>query len=219
VQQTRRYILDILKLLGEATVDEIVVELQNRMGKQITAVTVRHHLARLQEDDVIASPEARHRASPGRPQHIYKLTEKATSQFPNNYQHLASSLLHGLQEQLPPDGVNVIMEGLATNMAEEASIPDGPLEERLDKAVEYLNSRGYDAKWEVKGPDYLLHTRNCPYHQVVQGTDILCDMDIRLVSTLLGVVPRRHSHIMAGDSSCAYLIPGRSNVSKFEEKY
>lgn len=207
MQETRRYILNILKARGEATVDEIVDDLQKRRGKEITAVTVRHHLTRLQQDDLIASPELRHRASPGRPQHVYTLTDKAVSQFPNNYQQLASGLLKGLQQHLPADGVNVILESVATEMAHEANIPDVPLEERLDMAVEYLNNRGYEAQWEAHDPDYVLYTRNCPYHQIAQGTEVLCDMDIRLVASLLGVVPRRHTHLMAGDNSCAYLIP------------
>ena len=84
MQETRRQILDILKAAGEATVDEIVEALHERRGKDITAVTVRHHLIRLQEDQLIAAPQLRHRNTPGRPQHIYALTEKATAQFPNN---------------------------------------------------------------------------------------------------------------------------------------
>ena len=209
MQQTRRYILDILKSYGEATVDEIVKELQERRGKQITAVTVRHHLTRLQEDSLISSPQLRHRTSPGRPQHIYSLTETASSQFPNNYQQLATSLLQGLQEHLPPEGVNVILEDVAKQMANAANIPDVPLRERLHMAVDYLNTRGYDAHWEESGADYILYTSNCPYHQVAQEYEALCDMDIRLISTLLGVVPRRHAHIKAGEKSCAYLIPDR----------
>ena len=208
MQQTRRFILDILKSYGEATVDEIVEELQKRRGKQITAVTVRHHLSRLQQDSLISSPQLRHRTSPGRPQHIYSLTERATSQFPNNYQQLATSLLQGLQAHLPAEGVNVILEDVAAQMANAANIPDVPLRERLNMAVDYLNTRGYDAHWEESDSDCILYTNNCPYHQAAQEYEALCDMDIRLISTLLGVVPRRHTHIKAGENSCAYLIPG-----------
>jgi predicted ArsR family transcriptional regulator len=209
MQQTRRHILDILKRRGEATVDEIVEELQQRRGKDITAVTVRHHLARLQEDNLIAAPQLRHRSTPGRPQHVYALTEKAVLQFPNNYQRLAAGLLQGLQEHLPPDGVNVILEDVAVHMAEEAEIPDAPLEERLEMAVEYLNTRGYNASWEVSGQDYILYTANCPYHQLAHSSTALCDMDMRLVASLVGAVPRRLSHVRAGDTTCAYRIPDR----------
>ena len=208
MQQTRRHILDFLKAAGEATVDEIVEALQERWGKNITAVTVRHHLIRLHEDQLIAAPQLRHRNTPGRPQHVYTLTDKASAQFPNNYQRLAAGLLQELRDHLPPAGVNVILEGVADQMANEADIPTGPLEERLTFAVEYLSSRGYEAHWESDGQNYVLYTSNCPYHQVADDNPSLCEMDIRLVASLLHVVPRRVSHVMAGDASCAYHIPG-----------
>jgi predicted ArsR family transcriptional regulator len=209
VQQTRRYILDILKIRGEASVDEIVESLHRYRGKDITAVTVRHHLIRLKDEGLVASPELRHRDSPGRPQHLYSLTEQAIAQFPNNYQRFAAHLLEGLQAHLPAEGVNVILEDVANHMAEEAEIqPDLPFEDRLDMAVDYLSSRGYEAYWEYQDQDsaYLLHTSNCPYHHLASDNPALCDMDMRLVASLLGVIPRRHSHMMAGESDCAYLV-------------
>ena len=210
MQQTRRYILDILKTSGEATVDEIVTELQKRRGKDITPVTVRHHIACLQQDGLIGIPQQRRRDTPGRPQHIYSLTDKALTQFPNNYQQLASGLLQELQEHLPPEGVNVILEGVAQQMANAAHIPDVPLNERLDMAVEYLNTRGYEASWEADRQDYILLTSNCPFHQIAKEHNALCDMDMRLVSSLLGVVPRRLSHVLAGEDTCAYRIPSQT---------
>ncbi|MBZ0289586.1 MAG: helix-turn-helix domain-containing protein [Anaerolineae bacterium] len=98
MQRTRRHILNILHERGEATVDEIVTELQNVRGKDITAVTVRHHLTKLQEDGLITSPQMRHRSTPGRPQHVYALTDRALGQFPSNYQRLAASLLQGMRQ-------------------------------------------------------------------------------------------------------------------------
>jgi predicted ArsR family transcriptional regulator len=207
MQETRRYILDILRTRGQATVDDIVDELQKRRGK-ITAVTVRHHLTRLQEEDLITSPELRRRTTPGRPQHTYALTEKARSVFPNNYQRLATRLVEQMSQQLSPDSVNVILEGVATCMAGEAAIPDAPLRERMDAVVEYLNEHGYDAAWEAGDQGFLLHTYNCPYEQIaLSGNHSLCTMDMRLIASLLGVVPRRVARVAEGDSACSYLIP------------
>ena len=81
MQETRQHILEILREIGQATVDDVVRALCERRG-EITAVTVRHHLTRLQEDGLITAPELRHRNTPGRPQHVYKLTEKAQQHFP-----------------------------------------------------------------------------------------------------------------------------------------
>lgn len=206
MQSTRRYILDILRSRGQATVDDIVHELQQRRGT-ITPVTVRHHLMILQQEELITSPELRRRRSPGRPQHVYALTEKAKEHFPNNYQRLAAGLLEAMRKQLPPEGVNVILEGVADGLAEDANIPDLPLAERLELVVDFLSSQGYEASWELSDEGYLLHTSNCPYHHLENRDDALCEMDMRLVARLLGVVPRRTARMADGDATCAYLVP------------
>ncbi len=207
MQETRRHILDILKEYGQATVDDIVAELHKRRGKDITAVTVRHHLTRLQNENLITSPQMRHRSTPGRPQHLYTLTEKALGQYPTNYRYLADNLLQSLRQHLSSKEVNVILEDVADRMASDADIPDVPLETRLEMVVNYLNQQGYSAHWETTDEGFVLHTSNCPYHHIAEREHTLCDMDMRLIATMLGVVPRRLSHAITGDNSCAYMIP------------
>lgn len=206
MQETRQYILNILKERGEATVDDIVADLRKRRGA-ITAVTVRHHLARLQEEDLITTPQLRHRNAPGRPQHVYTLTDAAKEYFPNNYRPLAAHLVEQLVTHLPPRQINVILEGVAERMAADADVGDLPLPERLDLVVDYLNQHGYTARWEQHPEGYLLQTTNCPYHHIANNNPALCEMDMRLVASLLGVVPRLQSRMSRGDSACAYIIP------------
>jgi predicted ArsR family transcriptional regulator len=207
MQETRQHILEILRDAGQATVDEIVDSLCSRRGSDITAVTVRHHLARLQEDGLITDPEMSHRSTPGRPRHIYALTEHAHQYFPNNYHELSAAFVSYLDSSPSNDGVNVILEGVADCLANRACIPDGSLEDRLKHVIKYLNQQGYDAYSEKSADGYVLHTRNCPYHSIAHTTDSLCMMDMRLISALLGVVPRMLSRVAAGDATCAYLIP------------
>ncbi len=215
MQETRRFILEILRRRRQATVDDIVAELHKQRGS-ITAVTVRHHLKLLQEEDLITSPELRRRSSPGRPQYIYTLTDKAREHFPNNYQRLAEGLLEELQKHLPAEGVNVILEGVADQMAVEASIPEGELTDRLDVAVDYLTDKGYEAHWEPSADGYMLFTSNCPYHHISDHNVALCEMDMRLISSLLSVVPRRITRVVDGDETCSYLIPEKAKVEVVE---
>lgn len=207
MQQTRRYILDILKERGEATVDDLVAGLRHLRGDAITAVTVRHHLNELLKENLITNSQPRHRTAPGRPQHIYTLTEESKAFFPNNYRPLATNLLEQICLQLPPKEVNVILEGVAGRMAAQANIPDMPLKSRLDMAVNYLNEHGYNAHWEEISEGYILRTNNCPYHDIAQSNHNLCEMDMRLIAALIGLVPRLISRVTAGDASCAYMIP------------
>jgi predicted ArsR family transcriptional regulator len=212
MQQTRQHILEILKDQGQATVDEIVAALSDRIG-EITAVTVRHHLEILRGDGLVAAPTVRRRTSPGRPQHIFALTEKAQELFPNNYRNLAEELLLQLKAQLPNKEVNVILEGVADHFASGISQNEAPLPIRLNTIVDYLTQQGYSATWELQDDDYMLHTTNCPYHHLAADYDELCTMDFRMISRLLGgIVPRRISHMADGDDSCTYLIPTRSRA-------
>ncbi|MBN1967238.1 MAG: ArsR family transcriptional regulator [Anaerolineae bacterium] len=207
MQPTRQHILEILKERENATVEEIVEALEPRIGL-ITAVTVRHHLEILRGDGLIAAPTVRRRTTPGRLQHIYMLTNKALDLFPNNYRSLAEGMMVHLKAQLPSHEVNVILEAVAEQMANDARIDNLPLPARLNQVVEYLTEQGYNASWEMREDGFVLHTSNCPYHHLVTEHAELCGMDMQMISKLLGgIVPRRVSHLADGGESCAYLIP------------
>ena len=206
MQETRQHILEILRELGQATVDNIVEELCRRRGK-ITAVTVRHHLARLQQDNLIRSPELRHRSSPGRPQHVYSLTTKAREYFPNNYTHLVTNLLKQLRAHLPPEQVTLILDSVIGSMVAEAQIGDGMLRERVQQIVLYLNEHGYSAEWEEAGGDFVLRVYNCPYFEIPERTNTLCQMDLKLIALSVGITPEIQSRASEGGTCCVYLIP------------
>lgn len=212
MQQTRQHILEILRERGEATVDELVRALHTRIQHKITGVTVRHHLDILRGEELVTEPKVRRSGAPGRPQYVYALTEKGRAQFPNNYHHLMQHLLQQLKMRLDSSQVNVILEGVADQMVAEAGLADPalnsiPMTARLDHVVEYLNTHGYEASWESAPEGYILRTRNCPYHHLTGEHNELCAMDMRLISGLLGAVPRSLGRISEADDSCAYLIP------------
>ena len=207
MQQTRKHILEILKEQKEATIDEIVTGLTDRIGK-ITAVTVRHHLEILRGDGLVAAPSVRRRSAPGRPQYVYSLTERAADFFPNNYQGLATGLIDQIKEQLPSEKVGKLLAGVADRMANEALIPDAPIHIRLDHVVAYLNKNGYSAGWHVNGDgSHILVVTNCPYEQVSSENPELCSMDCHLIEGLVNVpVTRQTCQRDENHESCTYAI-------------
>lgn len=207
MQQTRQHILEILRERGDATVDDLVAALEQRIQHGITAVTVRHHLDVLRGEHMVTEPTIRHRNTPGRPHYVYALTEKAHEQFPNNYQLLVKNLLGQLRMSLSPAQVNVIVEGVADQMVADAQLPETPIERRLDFVVTYLTDLGYVASWDQCSEGFVLRTSNCPYHQVSGDHAELCQMDMRLISGLVGIVPRQLGRIADQRDSCDYLIP------------
>jgi predicted ArsR family transcriptional regulator len=94
-------------------------------------------------------------------------------------------------------------------MASEAPRPlaEESIAQRLDRAVSFLNEKGYIARWETSDRGYLIHTANCPYRGIAQHHAEPCVMDMTLISELVGIAPQRLGWITAGDASCTYLVP------------
>ncbi len=209
IQETRQHILEILKANDQSTVDEIVVALHQRTEKQVTAATVRHHLDVLRMNGLVEAPTVRRRDTPGRPQYVYRLTDKALDLFPANYAGLAHVLLDQIKGKLPGREVNVILEGAARQLAANTVIPNVPMAERLNYVVDFLDTQGYTADWEHANGDggFILRTSNCPYEKLSSVHDEVCVLDMHLLSHLLGVVPRRLGRIAEGAASCEYFVP------------
>jgi predicted ArsR family transcriptional regulator len=202
MQVTRERILSILKEREQATVDELSHELG------LTTVTVRHHLDILRGEGLVAAPIVHRRKSPGRPQYIYTLTEKASTFFPKRYDHLANLILDEMHSHLSPDEVDQMMKHIGEHIASQTVLPDEEdFEAKLAAAVEFLNKLGYMARWEHHSDGgYLLHIANCPYEQVARQDHEICKIDRTLFIRLLGVSPQRISWAAQGDHQCIYVI-------------
>ncbi len=207
MQATRRHILEILREHGQSTIDELAEALD------LTSVTVRHHLDILRGEGLVEVPEVKRRTTPGRPQYVYTLTEAADDFFPKNYGAFTNLMISEIRDRYEPAELDHILRGMANRMAADAPklVNGETLEQRLTRVVNFLNERGYLAKWEKSGEGYYLHTSNCPYHNISQNHSQVCVMDMTLVSDLLGTVPERVSWLAAGENTCSYHIPTPAN--------
>jgi predicted ArsR family transcriptional regulator len=202
VQETRQAILTILKERGQATVDQLSDQLE------LTPVTIRHHLDILRSEGLVEAPKVKRRQTPGRPQHVYALTEQATEYFPKNYVGFADLTLREIREHIGSEQLESIVQGVARRMASGVPhpLPDEPIPHRLDRVVTFLNQKGYVARWETSDRGYLLHTANCPYQGLSQHHREPCIMDMTLITELLGVTPQRVAWLNAGEETCSYLV-------------
>lgn len=202
MQSTRERILNILKECGQTTVDSLSHELG------LTAVTIRHHLDILRGEGLIASPLIRRRKTPGRPQYVYTLADKAASFFPKRYGQLTNLILDELRSHLSPAEMDQLMRNIGERIASQAGLSrkDG-LETRLIAVTDFLNELGYMARWEQQDDgDYALHVANCPYEAVSHQNHQICTIDMTLLTCLLGTSPQRIAWSTQGDHDCSYLI-------------
>ncbi len=202
MQETRQAILNILKERGQVTIEELRDELQ------LTPATIRHHLDILHGEGLVQTPRMRRRQTPGRPQHMYSLTERASDYFPKNYIEFADLTLREVRDRASPDEVESIVRGVARRMAADVPrpAPGEPMSQRLDRAVSFLNQKGYLARWELAGRGYLLHLPNCPYQALVHQHREPCLMDLALLTELLGVTPQRLAALAPDEAACVYRV-------------
>jgi predicted ArsR family transcriptional regulator len=201
MQPTRKRILEMLRDCQTCTADSLAEALE------ITTVTVRHHLEVLAKEGLAEMKEVRHRERPGRPQHAWSLTPCALERFPKNYQSLSLLMLDEIKESLSAEDMQRISRGVASRMAAQAHIPaNAKPEQRLKAAVNYLNECGYAAEWERHGKNFVLRTKNCPYHEASKQHSELCNMDLMLVAQLLGTTPERRERMSEGDVVCSYVV-------------
>jgi predicted ArsR family transcriptional regulator len=202
MQATRERILKILKERGQATVKE----LSEMLG--LTTVTIRHHLDTLRREDLVAAPSVRHRKAPGRPQHVYTLTQEASDFFPKRYERLIDLMVEEVRSRFSNDEVERMMERIGKRIADGVTIPQSAdLEERVVVAVNFMDERGYMADWErTEDGDYLIHVANCPYEGVSRRHSEVCKIDQTLLGELLGPVSDEINRTSSPPHHCTYVI-------------
>jgi predicted ArsR family transcriptional regulator len=139
---------------------------------------------------------------------VYALTEAANAHFPRNHESLAMRMLDELKALLPADQLQGMLERMADSEARQAPpLPDdATLEQRVELTVEFLNQRGYLARYERNSDAFVLYTLNCPYSGVSEQHRELCAMDLRLIGTLLGAPPAPVNRLAEGGCRCAYRV-------------
>ncbi|GAB4421582.1 MAG: transcriptional regulator [Anaerolineales bacterium] len=189
---TRQKILDYLKRVRTVSARELARALR------MTPANARHHLNILSADGRIEVVERR-QVGRGRPEKVYRLSGTLAG---DNLSALADALL-------TVAGPKVDADALARHLAGEVDFAGQPLMRRLQSAVERLNEKHYQARWEAgaEGPRVLLG--QCPYAAVIKKHPLLCRVDAALLGKLLGKRVQQTAKIdpdAEGLSSCIFHV-------------
>ena len=101
------------------------------------------------------------------------------------------------------------MEAVGGRIARENPGPGQPLMRRLASAIERLNEMHYQARWEAgpEGPRIILG--HCPYATIIDKHPELCQMDLALLSKLLGGELQQTAKLESGAGGlpfCAFMM-------------
>ena len=197
---SRREILEGLKRSGEADAETIAARLA------MTPSGARQHLTALERDGLVRHQVARD--GPGRPRHLYALSEAADALYPRTYADLTNELLEYVEAD-DPALLGRIFERRRRRRLERARARlDGkPFDERVAELARILDEDGYLAEHE-RLPDgsYRVVEHNCAVLDVAQASPVACQAELELFQELLGTEVHRERHIASGDRCCEYRV-------------
>lgn len=203
---TRDKVLRTLLTHPRSTINE----LSSSVG--ISPISIRHHIASLQAENLVECEEERHGV--GRPRQLFSLSEAGVEQFPTQYVKLTLRLLKRLKETMPTALVSNLFtqmaQELANDLASDVDITNLTFEERLALILELLRREGFSIEMEKKDNTFLIHEVSCPYYFIGQNHPEICMVDQVLISTLLNVPAEKVKCILNGDNVCTYSIPSSS---------
>ncbi len=206
VPETRRKILEHLKLNGAMTADELSAALN------ITAMGVRRHLTTLERDGLIHYKTVHQKL--GRPSYLYSLTEHGDELFPRTYAPFAESLLETIRAVDGEAGLARLFDK-RTGLLEtqyRARLADKTFQERVAELAKIRTEEGYMADWEQSDREtFLLREHNCAICQIARQCSSVCAHELELFQRVLNDADvAREKHIMNGDWTCTYVIRRKS---------
>jgi len=163
---------------------------------KMSAATVRHHLRVLVSDGRLEMESVRGREGKGRPEKLYSIPRKA----------LGDNLSALVEALLTEAGRSVRVEALAKRLAGESDFKSQPVAKRLSLVVEKLNQMNYHARWEAGAAGPRIIFGHCPYATIVKNHPELCQMDVELLSNLLGRLVDSETRSETQKSVCPYVF-------------
>lgn len=194
----------LLRLLLEHKAGLTTEELATQLG--ITRTAVRQHLAALGSGGLVATGP--HRASGGRPQQLYVLSEAGKEQFPRGYAWLAELIVDSIRQDAGAPGLRERLQALGARVGRrlrgqgaESKTPQQAVA-ALAGIMEGLGYSARSAGSETGTP--TIEASNCIFHTLAMKDPDICQFDLAMLSAYTG---RRvdHQECMArGGNVCRF---------------
>ena len=173
-------LLDLLRIAGPLRVTEMADAMQ------VTPTAVRQRLVRLLAQGLIQREAVR--AGRGRPRHHYWLTDKGVRRTGSNFTDLAVALWQEIRSMADGpqrrDLLRRIARALAAGYVDRIR-GDTPAE-RMRSLQELLAERRIPSSVEESPSETVLTTHACPYPNLAEQDQGVCNMEQLLFSELVG---------------------------------
>lgn len=207
---TKQDILKYLAKQSQATALELAEALE------ISPQAVRRHLKDLEADDLVVYASTS-QTGMGRPQHIYRLSQKGRDRLrrdvADSYGEFAVSLLDTLAETVGHEQVSSILRKQWERKALEyqQKVGKGSLQERVENLVELRKAEGFMAECHPveleEGEGFILTEHNCAISNVAESFPSVCGHELEMFAAILPDCTVERTHwIINGEHRCGYLV-------------
>ncbi len=201
----KRAVLALLKRTPDASLGEVA----RALG--ISKVAVLAHVRTLEADGLVA--RAYRAGKVGRPQVVFRLTDAATSLFPQNYVEMSRCALQFIEERLGRDAVRELLQRRAAEVAEHhgARVGAGPLAGRVRALAQVRTEGGYMAEvGQRRAGSVEMLEHNCPILALAEAYPEACETERAMFSSMLRARVDVSHRLVAGDPVCRFLVRERS---------
>ncbi|HEY8539755.1 MAG TPA: transcriptional regulator [Steroidobacteraceae bacterium] len=190
----------LLRNKAGAAIDEIAAAIG------VTRTAVRQHLASLMRDGFVEPRGSR--ASGGRPQQLFVLTEQGREAFPRHYSWFAQLLVEEITREHGPAGLRARLGRIAAAVVEnlrQRKPTGGSRRENIERLSEVMDELGYDARvGKDIGGAPTLEADNCVFHELAMKHPEICHFDLALLSGYTGSKVELHECMARGGHVCRF---------------
>lgn len=196
-----RQIIEHLQRHGTATVKEM----EALLG--VTTTAVRQHISSLTAEGYIRRRSVHNGV--GRPHHVYAMTDKAQELFGCHCDDLALTLL---QEVFNIEGsarAQLLLDRVGNRLAQRyaGAVRGLGLQQRVTEMAGVLEARGVLTDHIVQADGSIVLTAyNCPYHELARQHREICDMDEKMMRSVLRTDVTLSACIMEGHARCSFVV-------------
>ena len=197
MQETRRHIVELMRIRGGQTVQDLVAALG------LTRTAVISHLGVLQADGFITRGGLRR--GKRRPSVIYETTRLADGAFPQAYESFAVAVLNALKQNAPSALRAVLLrvgEGWVERDRHRVARLKG--QARVEAARQILEQQGFLPDLKRADSTYVLREHNCPLLRLATDHPEICDVVHRWMESLVGTPLVRVRCMRRGDPFSEY---------------
>jgi predicted ArsR family transcriptional regulator len=191
-------LLDLLRITGPLGVSELADAME------VTPTAVRQRLTRLMARKAIQREATRH--GRGRPKHRYWLTDNGLRMTGSNFTDLAMTLWretsHVGDSSVRREFLRRIARALALGYADQ--IQGNTPAERMQSLADLLAQRRIPVSVEESSHGTILTEHACPYPNLAEHDQAVCNMERMMFSELLGQDVALTQCRLQGGSECRF---------------